>query len=157
MSYGTLITSYLGKIPKGTDATEGLEALFQVFTGMADIASRLTVNAVNSGRILHLQEMSFRNESTEENLRTVSTLGPKLFGGKYYDLLHDSATNIRDAKETQHLRKSFKVPDVKYREDRRPSQENESKKRKNDDRHDSSKSQVRFQEIQISEENIHSF
>ena len=63
VSYGTLITSYLGKLPEGADTTEGLQALFQVFTGMADIASRLTVNAVNSRRNLHLQEMSFRNES----------------------------------------------------------------------------------------------
>ena len=34
-----------------------------------------------------------------------------MFGGKCFDLLHDSANNTREAKETQHLRKSFKAPE----------------------------------------------
>jgi hypothetical protein len=48
--------------------------------------------------------------STENKLKQLSTLGPNLFAGKFFDLLHDSAENIRDAKETQHLRK-IKVVD----------------------------------------------
>ena len=39
---------------------------------MADVASRLNVNAVNSRRNLHLQEMSFRNDSTEDKLCLVA-------------------------------------------------------------------------------------
>jgi hypothetical protein len=54
--------------------------------------------------------MSFKNKSTENKLKQLSTLGPNLFAGKFFDLLHDSAENIRDAKETQHLRK-IKVVD----------------------------------------------
>jgi hypothetical protein len=46
--------------------------------------------------------MSFKNKSTENKLKQLSTLGPNLFAGKFFDLLHDSAANIRDAKETQH-------------------------------------------------------
>ena len=34
----------------------------------------------------------------------MSTIGPNLFLGKYFEVLHSSAENIRDAKETQHLR-----------------------------------------------------
>jgi hypothetical protein len=54
--------------------------------------------------------MSFKNKSTENKLKQLSTLGPNLFASKFFDLLHDSAENIRDAKETQHLRK-IKVVD----------------------------------------------
>jgi hypothetical protein len=43
-------------------------------------------------------------------MRRLSTLGPNIFAGKFFDLLHDSAENISDAKETQHLRK-IKVVD----------------------------------------------
>ncbi|KAJ8313415.1 hypothetical protein KUTeg_009043 [Tegillarca granosa] len=34
----------------------------------------------------------------------MSTVGPNIFLGRYFDMLHTSAENIRDAKETQHLR-----------------------------------------------------
>jgi hypothetical protein len=42
--------------------------------------------------------MSFKNKSIENKLKQLSTLGPNLFAGKFFDLLHDSAENIRDAK-----------------------------------------------------------
>jgi len=106
-SYGTLITSYLSK-NLSDDATEGLQALLQVFSTITDVAARMSVKAVVSRRNLHLQEMAFKNKSTEEKLRSISTIGSSLFGGEYFDLLHDSAENIRDARKTQHLRKSFK-------------------------------------------------
>lgn len=111
INYGTLITSYLSQLDREEDCTEALKALYLIFSAMADVASRLSVNAVNSRRNAHLQEMAFKNKSTENKLRKLSTLGPKLFGGKYFDILHDSADNIRDARETQHLRKTFKAPD----------------------------------------------
>jgi hypothetical protein len=90
------------------DATEGLQALLQVFSTITDVAARMSVKAMVSRRKLHLQEMAFKNRSTEEKLGYISTIGSSLFGGQYFDLLHDSAENIRDARETQHLRKSFK-------------------------------------------------
>ncbi|KAJ8320023.1 hypothetical protein KUTeg_001610 [Tegillarca granosa] len=34
----------------------------------------------------------------------MSTVGPNIFLGRYFDMLHTSAENIRDARETQHLR-----------------------------------------------------
>lgn len=112
-SYGTLITSYLSRLVNDNEEVmEGLQALFQVFSAMTDLSSRLVINAVSSRRNLHLQEMGFKNPSTEQKLRTISTLGSNIFGGKYFELLHDSAENIRDAKETQHLRKSYKSLEV---------------------------------------------
>jgi hypothetical protein len=39
--------------------------------------------------------MSFKNKSTENKLKQLSTLGPNLFAGNFFDLLHDSAENIR--------------------------------------------------------------
>lgn len=106
-SYGTLITSYLGKLYSNDETVEALQALYQVFNAMTDVSSRLIINSVSSRRNLHLQEMGFKNPSTEGKLRRLSTLGSNIFGGQYFELLHDSAENIRDARETQHLRKSF--------------------------------------------------
>lgn len=37
-------------------------------------------------------------------------MADKLFGGKYFDTLHSSAENIRDAKETQNVYRSSVVP-----------------------------------------------
>jgi hypothetical protein len=70
--------------------------------------------------------MSFKNKSTENKLKQLSTLGPNLFAGKFFDLLHDSAENIRDAKETQHLRK-IKVVD---KQESKPSNLHVGAKRK---------------------------
>lgn len=126
LSYGTLIASYLDKVDNENDKVQALKALFQVFACMSDVVSRIAVGTVNSRRFLHVKEMSFKNSSTEDKLLSQSTLGPDLFGGKFFDLLHDSADNIRDAKETQHLRKSEvrskdnkhdKKPDLKRKRD----------------------------------------
>ena len=40
------------------------------------------------------------------------TLGNKLFCGNYFDILHSSAENLRDAKETQHLIKQVSNRDA---------------------------------------------
>ena len=50
--------------------------------------------------------MAFKNKATETKLLNMSTLGSDIFLGKFFDVLHSSAENIRDAKETQHLRSS---------------------------------------------------
>ena len=91
------------------DKTEALKAMVQVFQSMADVTSRVLVNAVTARRGLYLQDMMFKNKATENKLSTLSAIGPQLFMGKFFDVLHSSAENIRDAKETQHLR-NLKLP-----------------------------------------------
>ena len=86
------------------DKTEALKAMVQVFQSMADVTSRVLVNAVTARRGLYLQDMMFKNKATENKLSTLSAIGPQLFMGKFFDVLHSCAENIRDAKETQHLR-----------------------------------------------------
>ena len=88
--------------------------------------THIAVNSVKCRRILHIKEMSFKIKSTENKLKQLSTLGPNLFAGKFFDLLHDSAENIRDAKETQHLRK-IKVID---KQESKPSNLHVGAKRK---------------------------
>lgn len=105
ISHGVLLTSYIAKVNIDDDRLEALKALLQVFKAMSDVTARIAVNSVKCRRVLHIKEMSFKNKSTENKLKQLSTLGPNLFAGKFFDLLHDSAENIRDAKETQHLRK----------------------------------------------------
>lgn len=61
-------------------------------------------------------------------------MGPKLFGGKYFEILHDSACNIRDARETQHLtfRKTFKVPENNSESNMNKSGQNKRKTSNNE-------------------------
>ena len=103
ISYGSMITSYLDKVTTEVDRTEALQALVQIFNSMADITSRIIVNTVGARRHLYLQDMAFKSKTTESKLQSLSTVGPELFHGKYFYVLHTSAENIRDAKETQHL------------------------------------------------------
>lgn len=104
ISYGVLLTSYIAKVQDTDDKLDALKALVDVFKSMSDVTSRISLNTVKSRRVLHIKEMSFKNKSTENKLKQITSLGPNLFAGKFFDLLHDSAENIRDAKETQHLR-----------------------------------------------------
>jgi hypothetical protein len=48
--------------------------------------TRIAVNSVKCRRILHIKEMSFKNKSTENKLKQLSTLGPNLFGGVHCNL-----------------------------------------------------------------------
>ncbi|KAK3088220.1 hypothetical protein FSP39_016309 [Pinctada imbricata] len=104
ISYGSMIASYLDKVVSEEDKTEALQALLQVFHSMADATSRIIVGAVGARRSLYLQDMAFKNKATESKLLNMSTLGSDIFLGKFFDVLHSSAENMRDAKETQHLR-----------------------------------------------------
>ena len=119
ISHSVLLTSYIAKVNIADDR-------LQVFKAMSDVTARIAVNSVKCRRILHIKEMSFKNKSTENKLKQLSTLGPNLFAGKFFDLLHDSAENIRDAKETQHLRK-IKVAD---KQESKPSNLHVGAKRK---------------------------
>ncbi|KAJ8301586.1 LOW QUALITY PROTEIN: hypothetical protein KUTeg_020573 [Tegillarca granosa] len=104
ISYGSLITSYLDKVVSDENKTEALQALVELFNSMADTTSRIIVGAVGARRNLYLKDLSFVNHATEAKLLTMSTVGPNIFLGRYFDMLHTSAENIRDARETQHLR-----------------------------------------------------
>jgi hypothetical protein len=49
------------------------QALLQVFKAMSDVTARIAVNSVKCRRILHIKEMSFKNKSTENKLKQLST------------------------------------------------------------------------------------
>ena len=104
ISYGSLVTSYLDKVVSDEDKTEALQALMQIFHSMADATSRIIIGTVGARRNLYLQDMAFKNKATEQKLLNMSTVGSEIFHGKFFDTLHSSAENLRDAKETQHLR-----------------------------------------------------
>ena len=74
------------------------------------------LNSVTATRSNYLKDMVFKNKATENELLRQSALGPKLFGGKFFEDLHSSAENLTDAKETQHLR-DFKRRDLKRKAD----------------------------------------
>uniref|UniRef100_A0A8W8IEM8 Reverse transcriptase domain-containing protein n=1 Tax=Magallana gigas TaxID=29159 RepID=A0A8W8IEM8_MAGGI len=106
LTYASLITSYVDNIVSDEDKTEALQALMQVFKSMADVTSRILVGAVAARRAIHIEDLAFKNNAAENKLLVQTTLNPKLFCGKYFDILHASAESMRDAKETQHLRGS---------------------------------------------------
>ena len=144
LSYGSMITSYLDTVVSDDDKTEALQALMQVFKSMADVTSRIMVGSVSARRAIHIEDFAFKNKATENKLFVQSTFGSRLFGGKYFDILHSSAENLRDAKETQHLRTAKKDSTSedssrkRKREDNSSSTNNASanKKGKFDDRND---------------------
>ncbi|KAK6181797.1 hypothetical protein SNE40_009581 [Patella caerulea] len=102
-SYGSLMVSYLDGLVDDNAKTLALQALLDLFRYIADLTSRILVNSVLARRAIYLNEFPFRNYATEDRLLDQSCLGPELFGGKFFELLHSSAENTRDAKETQHL------------------------------------------------------
>ncbi|XP_062618133.1 uncharacterized protein LOC134279736 [Saccostrea cucullata] len=116
MSYGSLITTYLDKAVSDEDRQEAVQALSQLFQSMADVTARVMLNSVTMRRGLYLKDMAFKNKATENKLLCQSAIGPKLFGGKFFEVLHSSAENLRDAKETQHLR-DLKHKDLKRKPD----------------------------------------
>ena len=144
LSYGSMITSYLDTVVSDDDKTEALQALMQVFKSMADVTSRIMVGSVSARRAIHIEDFAFKNKATENKLFVQSTFGSRLFYGKYFDILHSSAENLRDAKETQHLRTAKKDSTSedssrkRKREDNSSSTNNASanKKGKFDDRND---------------------
>ena len=75
---------------------------------MADVTARIAISSVTARRSLYLKDMDFRNKATENKLLNMSALGPNIFGGKFFDILHGSAENLRSARETQHVR--FRAP-----------------------------------------------
>lgn len=106
MTFASLITSYVDNVVSDEDKTEALKALMQVYRSMADVTFRILVGAVVARRAIHIEDLAFKNKATENKLLVQTTLNPKLFCGKYFDILHSSAESLRDSKVTQHLRGS---------------------------------------------------
>ena len=104
ISYGALMTLYLSELNSEDTRHEAIKNLSDLFLSMADVASRQIVSCVASRRSIHLKDLAFKNRATEIKLLNISTMGPKIFGGKYFEILQGSAQNLRDAKETQHVR-----------------------------------------------------
>ena len=112
LSYSSMIVSYLDVVGSQEAKTEGLQALMSVVLSMADVTSRIIVGSVAARRSIHIEDLAFKNKATENKLLMQPTLGNKLFCGNYFDILHSSAENLRDAKETQHLIKQVSNRDA---------------------------------------------
>ena len=111
ISHGVLLTSYIAKVNIDDDKLDALKALLQVFKAMSDVTARIAVNSVKCRRILHIK-MSFKNKSTENKLKQLYNYLPLvlIYLPANFLICFMTAENIRDAKETQHLRK-IKVVD----------------------------------------------
>ena len=103
-SYGALMVSYLDQLQSDEGRREVVKNLSELFLAMADVSARIAANSVSARRSLYLRDMAFKNKATEKKLLCMSTLGPNIFGGKFFEVLQGSADNLRNAKETQHTR-----------------------------------------------------
>ena len=108
ISYGALMTSYLDKIKTTKEQQEIIKNLSDLFYAMTDVTGRIALNSVTSRRSLKLRDLRFKHKATGIKLMRLPTLGPNIFGGRFFEVLHGSADNLRDAKETQQV--SFKNP-----------------------------------------------
>ena len=103
-SYGALMISYLDQLQSEEGRQEVIKNLSELFLAMADVSARIAANSVSARRSLYLRDLAFKNKATEKKLLCLSTLGPNIFGGKFFEVLQGSANNLRNAKETQHTR-----------------------------------------------------
>ncbi|XP_052098758.1 uncharacterized protein LOC127733435 [Mytilus californianus] len=103
VSYGTMISAFLDEATCEDDRIEGRKALINCFRSMADLSGRIMANSVLSRRKLFLKNVDFICKSTEKKLLKLPVFGSQLFNGQYFDTLHTSAENLRDAKETQNV------------------------------------------------------
>lgn len=110
VSYGSLIASYIDVADSEEDRVEACSALVACFKSMADMTSRIVANSVINRRKIFLKNVDFTSKATSAKLLNLPLNGAQLFGGKYFDTLHSSAENIRDAKETQNVYRSSFVP-----------------------------------------------
>ncbi|CAC5424143.1 unnamed protein product [Mytilus coruscus] len=110
VSYGSLIASYIDVADSEDDRVEACSALVACFKSMADMTSRIIANSVINRRKIFLKNVDFSSKATSAKLLNLPLNGAQLFGGKYFDTLHSSAENIRDAKETQNVYRSSFVP-----------------------------------------------
>ncbi|CAC5417301.1 unnamed protein product [Mytilus coruscus] len=101
VSYGTMISAFLDEATCEDDRIEGRKALINCFRSMADLSGRIMANSVLRRRKLFLKNVNFISKSTEKKLLKLPVFGSQLFNGKYFDTLHTSAENLRDARETR--------------------------------------------------------
>ncbi|VDI73954.1 Hypothetical predicted protein [Mytilus galloprovincialis] len=123
VSYGTMISAFLDEATCEDDRIEGRKALINCFRSMADLSGRIMANSVLSRRKLFLKNVNFISKSTEKKLLKLPVFGSQLFNGKYFDTLHTSAENLRDARETQNVYNntgSYSKNFNKSRDDRTP-------------------------------------
>ncbi|CAG2257478.1 unnamed protein product [Mytilus edulis] len=123
VSYGTMISAFLDEATCEDDRIEGRKALINCFRSMADLSGRIMANSVLSRRKLFLKNVNFISKSTEKKLLKLPVLAVNLFNGKYFDTLHTSAENLRDARETQNVYNntgSYSKNFNKSRDDRTP-------------------------------------
>ncbi|CAC5369878.1 unnamed protein product [Mytilus coruscus] len=102
--------SYIDVADSEDDRVEACSALVACFKSMADMTSRIIANSVINRRKIFLKNVDFSSKATSAKLLNLPLNGAQLFGGKYFDTLHSSAENIRDAKETQNVYRSSFVP-----------------------------------------------
>lgn len=103
VSYGSMISAYLDDASCEDDRLEGRKALINCFRSMADLTSRIISNSVLSRRKVFLRNVNFTSKATEKKLMQLPVFGNQLFNGQYFETLHTSAENLRDAKETQNV------------------------------------------------------
>ncbi|CAC5374506.1 unnamed protein product [Mytilus coruscus] len=123
VSYGSMISAFLDEATCEDDRIEGSKALINCFRSMADLSGRIMANSVLSRRKLFLKNVNFISKSTEKKLLKLPIFGSQLFNGQYFDTLHTSAENLRDARETKNVYNnagSYNKIFNKSRDDRTP-------------------------------------
>lgn len=85
------------------DKIEGCKALINCFRSMADLPARVMANSVLCRRKVFLKNIDFISKATEKKLLKLPIFGSQLFNGQYFESLHTSAENLRDARETQNV------------------------------------------------------
>ncbi|VDI11592.1 Hypothetical predicted protein [Mytilus galloprovincialis] len=145
VSYGTMISAFLDEATCEDDRIEGRKALINCFRSMADLSGRIMANSVLSRRKLFLKNVNFISKSTEKKLLKLPVFGSQLFNGKYFDTLHTSAENLRDARETQNVYNntgSYSKNFNKSRDDRTPV--NDFNRKRKGDYSENSESGAKF-------------
>lgn len=103
ISYGTMISAFLDEADCEDDRVVGRKALINCFRSMADLTGRIMANSVMCRRKVFLRNVDFISKATEQKLLRLPMLGNQLFNGQYFNTLHTSAENLRDARETQNV------------------------------------------------------
>jgi hypothetical protein len=103
ISYGTIIPAFLDEAECEDDRVEGRKALINCFRSMADLTARIMANSFLCRPKVFLKNVDFSSKATEKKLLQLPIFGGQLFNGQYFDSLHTSAENLRDARETQNM------------------------------------------------------
>lgn len=135
VSYGSMISAFLDDASCEDDRLVGRKALINCFRSMADLTARIISNSVLSRRKVFLRNVHFTSKATEKKLLQLPVFGNQLFNGQYFNTLHTSAENLRDAKETQNVYTPYhfdKSTNNKARDGDKINVSDYSRKRRND-------------------------